>query len=1281
MTKKKKKAKKKDTRKYEERFQRKADDQLVKFGVNRSQVNELQTDELEALENIYMQDFEMSEDKSLEFIRVYKVQCTSHPDDLNFIDRKSIKLCVSVPVNYPYESVYCNLEAAKNVGCRERDQILQEVRGEASSDENHGEVIVYKLCELVTEMLRCMCEAEKGEVKNTVDGDIDFRLTPTRMQSDRAFDTERYHRITIRDEDLLHMKFLREYEKEAPTKLTRRSRRSKIKPEESQSNKINIHKTGMLLVHLVRHFVEAYSEPDEAEDDFKAIVRELEELNVIPEHFKHREEDSDEKDNLLFNAASFSKKFKKDFEKSIIKADTLVPIISKFWARETHPSNKVTFPASPDIRPLRAGAAIVAQSSSRYVSDYEEIEDLGKGGFGEVMKCRNKLDGRYYAVKRIKIVERGSRLKRLLREVTTLSRIQGENILRYFTAWMEDADGDSPDFLNTYHGTGTGTFLTADLFAQESFSSKNLNSHSLVDGPMRDFLTRTMVSDTDSDSEEEKGEHGESSLHLYLVTGFCQQTLRDTINNMSQRTIRALSLGLEGSKEIDEINARTWKLFRQILDGLRSIHKLDIFHRDLKPTNIFLDFDGKIKIGDFGLATFSQRTSLPKEEVDIPEARILDVSIEQHTRGVGTYLYTAPEILSAKANSGSGTASSVQDAHYGREVDMYALGIIFFEMCFPFTTGHERIVTIQGLRQRQELPRLFSQTHRRQAKIITWLCDLEPTQRPTVDDLLKSELLPPKMEDEHINDLKQLLKNPGEEIYKDILNDFFVNARSLCSINNKLISKVSHSVPIERLNDHYKPVWQINYQKTYIRDFVTDNVQSRFELHSQTRVYPPIFEPVAKGDAASDGYPSRKILMSRTGELMTLRDECRRSFAAVVASDELQNSRVWSIQPVYRFVSTDSQRGVLDSDAIYPVAKEKGNFDILSNGSLADAEVIQICHEVLLQFKNEFCSSGGKYTCSYTVRIGHSKLNHLLLEIAGVSRDKFELVNEKLKDLGNQNFNTIRHDLYRHGLDKAVVDNVKRLFVTSPGILQKQVKDLQHVLNLQFSKSSSSALAEANRYCQYLKIDIWEKLKRWAVRPDSRQDLLYLVFEPALSHESYDGIVFRAIAEISCSNSTPYTLAYGGRYDKMLQDQSKRLNIQPSLPLYGVGVTINIDVLIDLHLKNRERTRENFRNQVNLKVDYLMKNPLIFVCMIDQQLTDFRDSVLGALWSAGLSSQTALSWISLYEQLQIATRLDAMFIIVLVSKSKLKLRTSRRTQEFEDINQIIKLLTRNDRGD
>ena len=42
-------------------------------------------------------------------------------------------------------------------------------------------------------------------------------------------------------------------------------------------------------------------------------------------------------------------------------------------------------------------------SSSRYKEEFEEIELLGEGGFGCVFEVRNKLDGRRYAIKKIKL--------------------------------------------------------------------------------------------------------------------------------------------------------------------------------------------------------------------------------------------------------------------------------------------------------------------------------------------------------------------------------------------------------------------------------------------------------------------------------------------------------------------------------------------------------------------------------------------------------------------------------------------------------------------------------------------------------------------------------------------------------------------------------------------------------------------------------------------------------------------------------------------------------------
>ncbi len=93
----------------------------------------------------------------------------------------------------------------------------------------------------------------------------------------------------------------------------------------------------------------------------------------------------------------------------------------------------------------------------------------------------------------------------------------------------------------------------------------------------------------------------------------------------------------------DEVE--TW--FRGIAAGVAYLHDHGIVHRDLKPGNIFMD-DGAVKIGDYGLSKFiscSRRSG--------------------QTESVGTFHYMAPEI-------GKGV--------YGKEIDIYALGIILYEM-------------------------------------------------------------------------------------------------------------------------------------------------------------------------------------------------------------------------------------------------------------------------------------------------------------------------------------------------------------------------------------------------------------------------------------------------------------------------------------------------------------------------------------------------------------------------------------------------------------------------
>jgi hypothetical protein len=95
--------------------------------------------------------------------------------------------------------------------------------------------------------------------------------------------------------------------------------------------------------------------------------------------------------------------------------------------------------------------------------------------------------------------------------------------------------------------------------------------------------------------------------------------------------------------------AEVHRWFRSTAAGVQYLHNNGIVHRDLKPGNIFYDADEDVvKIGDYGLSKFiscSQRSG--------------------QTESVGTFHYMAPEI-------GKGV--------YGKEIDIYALGIILYEM-------------------------------------------------------------------------------------------------------------------------------------------------------------------------------------------------------------------------------------------------------------------------------------------------------------------------------------------------------------------------------------------------------------------------------------------------------------------------------------------------------------------------------------------------------------------------------------------------------------------------
>jgi translation initiation factor 2-alpha kinase 4 len=85
------------------------------------------------------------------------------------------------------------------------------------------------------------------------------------------------------------------------------------------------------------------------------------------------------------------------------------------------------------------------------------------------------------------------------------------------------------------------------------------------------------------------------------------------------------------------------------------------------------------------------------------------------------------------------------------QVDMYSLGVVLFELWYQFTTGMERYVVLNDLKVKGILPSTWSAEFESQAKLVKWLTAAQPSERPSAVQLLRSELIPPRMQDEALN--------------------------------------------------------------------------------------------------------------------------------------------------------------------------------------------------------------------------------------------------------------------------------------------------------------------------------------------------------------------------------------------------------------------------------------------------------------------------------------------------------------------------------------------------
>ncbi|XP_063774055.1 interferon-induced, double-stranded RNA-activated protein kinase-like isoform X2 [Pseudophryne corroboree] len=286
---------------------------------------------------------------------------------------------------------------------------------------------------------------------------------------------------------------------------------------------------------------------------------------------------------------------------------------------------------APNFQKCKPASNAVAEEKTfhSFLSEFTDITIIGKGAYGEVVKAKKKLDDKFYAVKKVRVTK-----KKYLQEVKALARLEHKNIVRYYSAWLEQSD-----------------------FSDSSESS-------------------SCASDI-----------GEKPETLFIQMELCENgTLEKWIKKRNNKRI------LNKPKSLEK--------FRQIVEGVEYIHEQQLIHRDLKPLNIFFTKEMIVKIGDFGLVT----------RMTGEDGKAL-----QRTKAIGTTSYMAPEQEGEK---------------YGNEVDIYALGLILFELLWIFGSVHEKAEKWKEIRE-GKLPERFAENHPIEDEDIKRILSKDYEKRPS----------------------------------------------------------------------------------------------------------------------------------------------------------------------------------------------------------------------------------------------------------------------------------------------------------------------------------------------------------------------------------------------------------------------------------------------------------------------------------------------------------------------------------------------------------------------
>ena len=388
-------------------------------------------------------------------------------------------------------------------------------------------------------------------------------------------------------------------------------------------------------------------------------------------------------------------------------------------------------------------------NKSRLDKDFKNLEKIGKGGFGIVLKGEHRLDKGICAIKIIKLKDINDK-ESIINEAITMTKVTSKHVVQYKTCWIDNNLGTASKLFNDEEEDDDEIGDLSLHMNNSTITKKN--------DKLKTIKNNMIIDDEDDENEEENDEdtnNNDLSLsrkisNLYFGNKNDSQELKKkgskyccnyrddshiiTKSIISSKYIKENSAkseninegeyffilmeycdGLTLEKYIKQYAGKSidrkiiYNFTSQILKSLVKIHSTGIIHRDIKPCNIFIKND-QIKIGDFGLATrYSNTGKLLKSK-----------KIE------GTPLYLSPEQKNFKT--------------YNEKVDIYACGITLYEMCSCFSTEMERCNDILSLKNENKINERVSKNYPEESALIKLMTKNDYNERPSAKEILESEL-------------------------------------------------------------------------------------------------------------------------------------------------------------------------------------------------------------------------------------------------------------------------------------------------------------------------------------------------------------------------------------------------------------------------------------------------------------------------------------------------------------------------------------------------------------